>query len=80
MIKKLAWGEIFIQLRIIPHNLVLIYGTPNKQDQDQIQRTECLCKFCVHLSLYISWMQARYADVLDKKIKTLQSTSLKLKL
>ena len=27
MIKKLACGEIFIQLRIIPHNLVLIYGT-----------------------------------------------------
>ena len=27
MIKKLACGEIFIQLRIIPHNLVLMYGT-----------------------------------------------------
>jgi hypothetical protein len=27
MIKMLACGEILIQLRIIPHNLVLIYGT-----------------------------------------------------
>ena len=44
---------------------------PNKEDQDQIQRTGCLC----NLSLYISRMQAIYADVLDKKVKTLQSTS-----
>jgi hypothetical protein len=44
------------------------------------QRTRCLCKSCVHLSLYISWMHARYADVLDKKVKTLQSTSLYHKL
>ena len=53
---------------------------PNKLDRDQIQRTGCLCKSCVHLSLYISWMHARYADVLDKKVKTLQSTSLNHKL
>ena len=44
---------------------------PNKVDQDQIQRTGCL----YNLSLYISQMQAIYADVLDKKVKTLQSTS-----
>ena len=25
---------------------------PNKVDQDQMQRTGCLCKSCVHLSLY----------------------------
>ena len=48
---------------------------PNKVVQDQIQRTGCLCKSCVLLSLYISRMQAIYADVLDKKVKTLQSTS-----
>ena len=53
---------------------------PYKVDRGQIQRTRCLCKSCVHLSLYISWMHARYADVLDKKIKTLQSTSLYHKL
>ena len=44
----------------------------NKVDRDQIQRTGCLCKPRVLLSLYISWMHARYADVLDKKVKTLQ--------
>ena len=48
---------------------------PNKVDQDEIQRTGCLCKSYVHLSLYISRIQAIYADVLDKKVKTLQSTS-----
>jgi hypothetical protein len=46
---------------------------PNKVDRDQIQRTGCLCKSCFHLSLYISRMQARYADVLDEKVKTLQT-------
>ena len=53
---------------------------PNKVDRDQIQRTGCLCKSCVHLSLNISRMQARYADVLDKRVKTLQRTSLYHKL
>ena len=53
---------------------------PKKVDRDQIQRTGCLCKSCVRVSLYISWMHARYADVLDKKVKTLQSTSLYHKL
>ena len=48
---------------------------PNKIDRDQIQQD-----VCVHLSLYISWMHDRYADVLDKKVKTLQSTSLYHKL
>jgi hypothetical protein len=47
-----------------------ILFTPNKVDQDQIQRTGCVCKSCVHLSLYISRMQAIYADVLDKEVLT----------
>jgi hypothetical protein len=48
---------------------------PTKVDRDQTQRTGCLCESCVLLSLYISRMHAKYADVLDKKVKTLQSTS-----
>ena len=42
---------------------------PNKVDRDQIQRTGCLCKSRVLPTLYISRMHARYADVLDTKVK-----------
>ena len=48
---------------------------PNKVYRNQIQRTGCLGKSCVLLSLYISRMHDRYTDVLDKKVKSLQSAS-----
>jgi hypothetical protein len=51
-----------------------ILFNPNKVYRDQIQRTGCLCKSCVHLSLCISRMHVRYADVLDKKVNILEST------
>ena len=43
MIKKLACGEILVQLRIIPHNLVLIYE-------------DVLCKVLTFLSKTSAYM------------------------
>jgi hypothetical protein len=83
-------SNIFLLIFLLNHIVVYINNCsykrqgilfkPNKVDRDRIQRTRCLCKSCVHLWLYISWMHARYADVLDKQVKTLQSTSLYHKL
>ena len=48
---------------------------PNTVDRDQIQRTGVCVNPVFLFSLYISRMHARYVDVLDEKVKTLQSTS-----
>jgi hypothetical protein len=56
------YKKLFLLPKILKRNH---HFKPNKVDQDQIKRTGCLCKSCVHLSLYISRIHARYADVLD---------------
>ena len=74
LVDNIPLNHIVVYINNCSYKRKGILFKPNKVDRDQIQRTGCLCKSCVHLSLYTSRMHARYADVLDKKVKTLEST------